>query len=555
VLQRELLIRARSGFTFLLRSGTASVGMCAVAAIWGFQEAGPAGNAELGLRIFKTLLYLLVAIGLMEGVRSSALSIVEERTEGTLGLLFLTDLGSRDILAGKVGGHALSSVFSLLAAAPLLALPLLLGGVSGTLCLAGVCVALNALLLALACGTLASVWCRKGVSAVAVAYGMVLLVVLSKVVLAPLNAVFGGFVLAFVSRLIEFANPVVAIGHLTAGNIRPGPGLDPLFWTAQAVLFLASLGILARSAEVLERTWLEENDAVSKTDRAPKANIDDLLNALGRRFSALSRYVPPPANPLSRSLAARLNINRWLPLLMLLTVAALFAHGYSQAAAHTQEGTYESRVVAGLLLAAGQLLFAFVAVQTFAEGRHTGEMEILMTTPLEDRELVNALWYLLRRIIGWTVSAALAAKLFVVTGLALWGDESIFLMRDALALSLVGALFDVVTLALLLEATAWLGMWLGLRTRRMTVAVAKTFGWMTVAPVLLGTGISQLVWARLEHAAGSTWSGRWSFARDPHAVFNSHASGNLVVCVIAIAVILHVRSRLFGRFRRTIGEG
>src|SRR5262249_31132580 len=54
----------------------------------------------------------------------------EEKREGTLGLLFLTDLRGYDVVFGKLLASSLRAVFGLLAIFPVIALTLLMGGVS-----------------------------------------------------------------------------------------------------------------------------------------------------------------------------------------------------------------------------------------------------------------------------------------------------------------------------------------------------------------------------------------------------------------------------------------
>ena len=54
--------------------------------------------------------------------------LTEEKREGTLGLLFLTDLKSHDIVLGKLAATSLNGFFSLLALFPVMAVPMLMGG-------------------------------------------------------------------------------------------------------------------------------------------------------------------------------------------------------------------------------------------------------------------------------------------------------------------------------------------------------------------------------------------------------------------------------------------
>ena len=67
---------------------------------------------------------------LFAGVRYTADALSAERREGTVGLLFLTDLRGYDVVIGKLTITSLNAFFGVLGALPLLAVPVLIGGVS-----------------------------------------------------------------------------------------------------------------------------------------------------------------------------------------------------------------------------------------------------------------------------------------------------------------------------------------------------------------------------------------------------------------------------------------
>src|SRR5262249_10875761 len=67
---------------------------------------------------------------LFTGVRSTADCVSEEKRDGTLGLLFLTDLKGYDVVGGKLVATSLNSFYGLTAIFPMLAIPLLMGGVT-----------------------------------------------------------------------------------------------------------------------------------------------------------------------------------------------------------------------------------------------------------------------------------------------------------------------------------------------------------------------------------------------------------------------------------------
>ena len=93
---------------------------------------------------------------LLAGPLATVDCLSHERREGTLGLLFLTDLRSYDVVFGKTAAASLSTVLALTAALPVVAIPILMGGVS-LMQLAVVMLALvNIMFLSLAIGVCAS---------------------------------------------------------------------------------------------------------------------------------------------------------------------------------------------------------------------------------------------------------------------------------------------------------------------------------------------------------------------------------------------------------------
>src|SRR5262249_40853198 len=97
------------------------------------------------------LLYCLAA-----GRRSTADCLSEEKREGTLGLLFLTSLKGHDVILGKLAATSLNSFFCLLAIFPVLAVPLLMGGITNGEFWRMVLVLVNPFLFSLAVGIFSS---------------------------------------------------------------------------------------------------------------------------------------------------------------------------------------------------------------------------------------------------------------------------------------------------------------------------------------------------------------------------------------------------------------
>src|SRR5947209_14959169 len=114
---------------------------------------------EVALILFRILTGASVLYCLLSGVRSTADCLSEEKREGTLGLLFLTDLKGYDVVGGKLVATSLNAFYGLIAIFPVLAIPLLMGGVTNGEFWRMALVLANTFLLSLAVGMFMSSIC------------------------------------------------------------------------------------------------------------------------------------------------------------------------------------------------------------------------------------------------------------------------------------------------------------------------------------------------------------------------------------------------------------
>jgi ABC-type transport system involved in multi-copper enzyme maturation permease subunit len=130
IVERELRVAARRRATYWLRL----FAVLAAVTVWFtllIAVRHSMGSVERALMLFHSVGVLALAASLVAGVFLTADSLSEERREGTLGLLFLTDLRGHDVVLGKLIATSLHAFYALLAILPLLAAPLLMGGVTG----------------------------------------------------------------------------------------------------------------------------------------------------------------------------------------------------------------------------------------------------------------------------------------------------------------------------------------------------------------------------------------------------------------------------------------
>src|SRR3954464_6612207 len=144
IVGRELRVAARQRNTYWIRTG-AALGGIAIGA-WIMLMPFFHDNRTLGPALFVSLSILTFAYSLLIGVLRTADCLSEEKREGTLGLLFLTDLKGYDIVLGKLAATSLNAIYGTLAIVPLMAIPILLGGVTNAEFWRVVMVAVNLLM-------------------------------------------------------------------------------------------------------------------------------------------------------------------------------------------------------------------------------------------------------------------------------------------------------------------------------------------------------------------------------------------------------------------------
>src|SRR6266478_3269308 len=244
VIVRELRSQARQPLTHWLRIiGGLSVVAAILAALWSIGAINPQTQGialpnlvqTFGTTLFgKMNLFIFLAIWLFVPL-ATADAVSRERREGTLPLLYLTELHSFGIVVGKTFVHMLRSVSLFLTMVPWLFLPLVFGGVSVNDVVLAIMLDALCVLLAQSAGLLASTIPRDWLKSVilALSFALVLLLIM-------LN-VHG-----------EFIRKAVRLG--TPAALRPG---TRAFWNSTLWQFYydqSQNGIIGRTRGLIELT-------------------------------------------------------------------------------------------------------------------------------------------------------------------------------------------------------------------------------------------------------------------------------------------------------------
>src|SRR6266508_5492266 len=182
IVERELRVAARKPGTYWMRVLAALVAI--VVFTWMiltlFRDNVP--STLHGRFLFRALFTFAFFSCLFIGARVTADNLSEEKREGTLGLLFLTDLKGYDVILGKLVAASINSIYALLAIIPVMSVPVQLGGVTAADLWQSALVLLNTLFFSLASGVLVSALSRNERKAMFAAVFVVLFVTLAPLV-------------------------------------------------------------------------------------------------------------------------------------------------------------------------------------------------------------------------------------------------------------------------------------------------------------------------------------------------------------------------------------
>ena len=445
ILHREMRIASRRRWTFWSRVVTSVLSfVCGLFLILvsSFQR-GASGNYLFTLLIFVSFWFSLV-----QGVRRAAASISDEKRDGTLGLLFLTDLRPIDIVGGKLFSVAIPLIQPLLAFLPVLAISVLLGGITGGEIFRAALTLASILFYSISAGLFVSSISRKSEET-----GQSTIFFLLAMLALPRILSWGKF------RWLHYFSPWTAYTNI------PDPGYrmnGHEFWFTLLVTNLFSFVLLIGAAWFLQHRWEDRPVALKKQLILP--NIRKPMQTR-RRAALLDR------NP-GEWLAARHSMgtfSKWsftALTAVLSIVAAVLAN------------TFERAAGVALLSVAGLLVLVRLASQAsypLAEARRSGGLEMLLSTPLNPKYLITGQIAALRDQFLPPLGMLLISSVFIISY-----ENGVL----ALAGSLLGVGIAWAVLLLLTATVAAFGMWMGLREKSPNAAFFKTVV-ITILPCFL----------------------------------------------------------------------
>ena len=230
-------------------------------------------SARMGGKIFYVLSTLAFVYVLLAGIHWTSDCISREKREGTLGLLFLTDLRGVDVVLGKLTASSTKALCGLMGVLPIIAIPLLMGGISGEVFVNVACTLIVTLCFSLCSGILVSTLSqtkkRAGLATFLLLSLFSALIPLIGITLSNYLQIKQGLdSLQKMEMQIPFlvASPIFSFaGSLSWKNIFSGvPVGTNLIWFSIAVQISLSLLFLAAASHITRNIWIDRPPGILK---------------------------------------------------------------------------------------------------------------------------------------------------------------------------------------------------------------------------------------------------------------------------------------------------
>jgi hypothetical protein len=529
VVERELRVAARRRSAFWSRLVAAAVAvLCGAGALcWDnlFFAWGAAGASLLA-----ALTRVAFGFCLLAGPVLAADVLSEERREGTLGFLFLTSLHGHDVVLGKLAAVSVTAFFGLLAALPVLAISILMGGVQAAEFLRTGLVLGNTLFLSLATGVLVSSCCLQARSALAMT-GFLLFLLAGAGPWVEDQGRAGGAP-GWLTLACLVVSPSYTLSQAAAVQNAMG---RHWFWVSLACTHALAWTMLGAASWLTARGWREPTGWFAQPSWRRRWN-EWHYGGPAKRWRTRQRLLNQ--NPVTW-LGRRHQLKRrllWAAVAVALISWLLFR------ARHPQPATDPNYVfLIGLwLLVPLKWLAASEASQRLVADQQSGALELLLTTPLTVREMLQGQLRSLRYLFAWPAAVVLAMQLgmFALSPRAAQGDINWYALA---LLNAVVCLWDFPVLS-------WVAMWLALRARHANRALLGAVGCVLILPWL---------WAiALAAVPGLAWRDRFLSGLEDYALpalwFGTCAANNLVFHLLARHRLTRgLRELALGRYART----
>jgi ABC-type Na+ efflux pump permease subunit len=464
IVNRELRVASRRRGTYWSRCLTALLTILTGFVVYLYNFTAP--PHQTGVVLFYVISYAEFIYCLFVGVRFTADCLSEEKREGTLGLLFLTDLKGYDVVVGKLVATSLNAFYGILAILPVLALPLLMGGMTNGELWRMALVLTNTFFFSLAAGMFMSALNKSSRAAM----GLTLLFLLA----CSLG-------LLMVWAFIPFINQSHGLS-LLCWLFNPGFSASRVpdmifktdqkhFWWSVGIFHASAWLFLILASVIVPRSW-QDHPPVGNRGRWRRWELGDAASraAFRRRLLGINPFF---------WLASRSQLRPLFVWAALVVLACLWTWGaFANGRYWLDPGNY---VVTSIIL--NSMLKVWIASEAgrrFGDDRKLGALELILSTPLTVRDILRGQLLALRRqFLGPTIAVMAVEFVFYIASLKDIGATDVDCALAAVAWWAAG---NIMLLADMLTLSA-VGMWVGLSAKNPNRATGITLARVIVLPL------------------------------------------------------------------------
>ena len=471
IAERELRVAARSPRTYRARL-IACLVFGAVTG-WVFWFATQIGSfSTVSPRAYAFISHLALLMCMFSALVTTD-SISSEKRNGTLGLLFLTDLRGVDIIFGKLAALGLVSFYGLVAAVPVLAMPLLMGGVSGQSVFRTILNLLNALFFALSMGLWISArsWDQKR----AANFGVWMVIMFMWIFPFTAEMLRRRPAFAAFADWLYTLSPTYQQEHATPFGIGM---TTERYWTSVVITHVLAWVALWRACAILPRLWQDR----------------PIVPAVGRwkKFWQELRFGSPEIRRELRDRLLRISAVHWLSArerfaprnAWLFVIAVVLGWvglwGWIKIYATNGPPFWGIGIPATMIIYLGLRVRACgLAGEVIARDRLSGALELLLSTTMTERDVAyGQLRTFLRTLLGPAIAA-------LMIGSCLFCAALFDILQNGSAVNLNHAWTVYLAMIILftcdLLASFWTGIWAACFSRN----VATTAGQAVIRLLLL----------------------------------------------------------------------
>jgi ABC-type transport system involved in multi-copper enzyme maturation permease subunit len=445
VVEREMRVAARGRTMYRVRFWAAM----AMAGVMGWSLLHePSYLQDMSQRGEEILSYLTLCAFIFSaaiGALATSDAVSREKREGTLGLLFLTDLKGYDVICGKMAANSLNVLYALVATVPVMGIPLLMGGITFAQFAKISLVLVLTMVLSLSAGIFVSTYSRNERKAMVITF-----FAMAALILVPFLLTAWCVDQQWIPRPYIWMGMMFSPGYGIIQTLvgAGGSGLhSESYWFSVAWEALVAAGLLAMACAHVTKSWEEGPPKKPWRFRLIRAKETSSRTANGRAWLDTSPilWLTMQSEEASRGRA-------WLVVGAMLTIfiVGMMKFGLNNGA--------DPNLVFFEMFFINTPLKIWIAAEAsrfFSESRNNNALELILSTPLHEGEIIKGQWRALRQQFFWPVAATLTWEILVtiynlahpqwssLEGSLSFSPQILLMVADCITLAIVGMRFGL----------------------------------------------------------------------------------------------------------------